>query len=41
LRQKRAEATEKGCFLACSSWLAQPAFLITPGSPAHGWRHPQ
>ena len=28
------EAMEGCCFLASSSWLAQPAFLKNPGSPA-------
>jgi hypothetical protein len=27
--------------LACSLWLAQPAFLYSLGPQAHGWHHPQ
>lgn len=36
-----AEAIEKGCSLACSSRLVQPAFLCTPGlQPMGGATHP-
>lgn len=27
------------CLLACSPWLAHPAFLGHPGSRAYGWHH--
>jgi hypothetical protein len=36
-----AETMEDCCFLVCSSWLAQPAFLQNLGPPAQGWPHPQ
>jgi len=36
-----AEAMEGSCLLACSSWLALPAFLYNPGPPAQGWLHLQ
>lgn len=34
-----AEAVEECCLLACSSWLAQPAFLCYPGHSAKKWHH--
>jgi hypothetical protein len=34
-------AMEECCLLACFPWLAQPAFLQNPASPAQGWHHPQ
>jgi hypothetical protein len=30
------ETMEECCFLACSPWLSQPAFLQHPGTPARG-----
>ena len=35
-----AEAIEGCCFLACSPWLAQPAFLENPETPAPGMAPP-
>ena len=32
--REEAMAMEEHCSLACSSWLAQPAFLYHPGPPA-------
>jgi hypothetical protein len=36
-----AEIMEWCCLLACSSWLAQLAFLYHPGPPAQEWQLPQ
>lgn len=35
------KVTEGSCFLACSLWVAEPAFLENPGLPAHWWTQPQ
>jgi hypothetical protein len=36
-----AEATRECCLLACSLWLALPAFLHNPGLSGQGWHCPQ
>lgn len=35
-----AETMTESCFLACSLWLAQPAFWKCPGPPAQDWHRP-
>lgn len=37
----KTETMEACCLLACFSWLAQPAFLQSPGPQAQEWLHPQ
>lgn len=36
-----AKTMELNCLLACSFWLAQLAFLLTPESPAQAWHCPR
>ena len=36
-----AEAMEWCCLLACYIWLAQPAFLKSPGPSVQEWYNPQ
>jgi hypothetical protein len=35
------EAMMGFCLLACSSWIAQVAFIQNPGPSAQEWHHPQ
>lgn len=35
-RQELKQTMEGRCLLSCSSWLAQPAFLMNPGPSAQG-----